>query len=300
MTLRNLYRKSYIYEYAIIKEMMERNKNISVDAGSRGYITGITSYECVPLDEQVLCDDIAGRIAEYLLKKEPSLIDRPIIAEIVDNAPYERNGDKRTLIFIDETGKEIGILVKNYSHSMRQIRAMRPQSMMKAMYHIETEETELDAEFDRQTMTYEDIQQNKEAVYKRYLSYAQRMNYYAFKLVPDAPRRLIQSLLGPTDYYCVDVADKKKTVQITAFNMNGTLNAVNVPYPKELIQIQSGNYSTSAFKNNMLTIIFDGGWMVTMRLHIGASLRFDRPVALKYDISLKGLPYQIENELICL
>ena len=298
MTIRNLYRESCIYEYAIVREMMKNNDSISVDTESRGYITGKTSYECVPQEEQALCDRIAEKVTEYLIKKEPALEKRPMTADIIIIEPFKRNEDERTLIFTDENGKEIGVLVKYYSHSTKHIRAMRPNVMMESIYHVKTDETELDIEFDKNTVTYEEMKRDKDAVYERYLSFAQKMNYYAYKLFSDAPKLLIQSLLGPTDYYCVDISDKQRNIRITAFNMNGTLNVVSVPYPKELIEIQSGNYSTTAFKKNMLTMIFDGGWMVTMRLHLGAVQREDRPVLLKYDVSLKGMPYHIDDEII--
>lgn len=54
------------------------------------------------------------------------------------------------------------------------------------------------------------------------------------------------------------------------------------------------------FKKNMLAIIFNGGWMVMMRLHLGATHREGRPVSLKYGVSLKGLPYHIDDEIISL
>ncbi len=298
MAIRNLYRESCIYEYAIVREIMQKNDSISIDTESRGYITGKTSYECVPKDEQALCDRIAVEVVKYLVGKEPSLKDKPMTADIIIMEPFKRNEDERTLIFTDEKGKEIGVLVKYYSHSVRHIRAMRPNAMMESMYYVKTDETELDIEFDKNPVTYEEIKKDKDAVYERYLSFAQRMNYYAYKLIPDAPKLLIQSLLGTTDYYCVDISDKQKSVRISVFNMNGTLNAACTPYPKELIEIQSGNYSTSAFKKNMLTMIFDGGWMVTMRLHLGAAQRADKPVLLKYDVSLKGMPYHIDDEII--
>ncbi len=300
MTIRNLYRESCIYEYSIVRELMKKNDEIIIDTDSRGYITGKTSYECVPLDEQVMCDRIAEKAVEYFIKKEPWLKEKRLTADIIILAPFRGIEDKRTLIFTDEDGKEVGILVKYYSHSTRHIRAARPNVMMESMYHVKTNETELDIEFDKNTVTYEEMKNDKDAVYERYLGYAQRMNYYAFKLIPDAPKHLIQSLLGKTDYYCIDISDrqKQKSVRFTVFNMNGTLNAACTPYPKELIEIQSGNYSTSAFKKNMLTMIFDGGWMVTMRLHLGAAQRADKPVLLKYDVSLKGMPYHMDSEII--
>ena len=44
--------------------------------------------------------------------------------------------------------------------------------------------------------------------------------------------------------------------------------------------------------------IFDGGWIVTIRLHLGAVQKADRPVSLQYDVSLKGMPYRMEDVII--
>ncbi len=298
MPLRHLYTESFIYEYAIIREMMTRNTDISVDMESRGYLTGQTSYEWVPQDDQDECDKIAKSIVNYLVYKEPSLFEQHVIANIKFSKPMARTTDKRTLIFTDKDGKEIGLCIKTSAFAIRHMRAMPPSTMIHYMYQTELDGIELDSEYDKNIATYEEISNNREDVYKRYLDLYREMHLYATEHITDAPKLLCQTLVGNTDYYCINLHSRLKMLRIMAFNMNGTLNAPLVPYPTKLLVIQNGNYSTSSFKNNMITLIFDEGWMVTSRIHLGALAEKGRPVSLKYDIALKGLPYHIESEAI--
>ena len=175
-------------------------------------------------------------------------------------------------------------------------------ALNKLFLHIKNIPSEIIAEYNDNVIINIESE-SKEAVYDRYNSFIRRMISYACIQAQNskAPEYLIRSLVGSNDYYCIDVIGSGNNIRISGFNMNGTLNLKPTPFPSRLIEIQRGNYSTGAFRSNMMTLIFDGGWMVTMRLHLASLPRNGEcisPMQLKYDIALKNLPYGMEDERI--
>lgn len=304
---RYLYKDSYVYEHLIATNMAMENPDISIDIDSSGYIIGSAAYGSLPREVQDECYAAAKKISDYLIKKEPSLLKKHWVASIIDanslsllsSGKTKLNKDRRTLIFTNDTGKEIGLLIK-YNPIVRHTRVTRPEILLDSLYGLQVKESYIDKHMEQMpAVTYEECIADKEGVYIKFINYARMLHEFAINSFPDAPKLLIQSLIGSTDHYAVDISNTQRAVRIRAFNMNGTLNTTLIPYPTQLLDMPAGNYSTSSFKNNMLTIIFDGGWMVTMRVHNATLIKENiRPVDFKYDVQLKGIPYRMEEEII--
>lgn len=114
----------------------------------------------------------------------------------------------------------------------------------------------------------------------------------------DLPRKMIEYLIGTSDYYKVVSHDKKHLTLIHTFNIHGTLNkpskirvsAITVPIvelPTELIALKFKNHSTDTVE-----MYLNNGWQLSFRIH-NASTKVEP--SLKFDVQFIGMPVSILN-----
>lgn len=102
---------------------------------------------------------------------------------------------------------------------------------------------------------------------------------------------LVHYLLGNQDFY--KVINSKDSVEILAYNLNGTLNLpFNKVKPKmkmPLLKLPSKILDIDFKKDSLstLNLVFDEGWQFSFRIH-NASSRIEP--SLKFDINLVGNP----------
>ncbi len=106
---------------------------------------------------------------------------------------------------------------------------------------------------------------------------------------------LFSFLLGTIDFYKVMAFERERLTQVSVFNFNGTLNRKTAklkairqlkktPVPKRILAI--------AKVDSILTIHFDFGWSVRMRIHTAESISTP---SLKFDSQLQGIPVELLN-----
>ena len=114
----------------------------------------------------------------------------------------------------------------------------------------------------------------------------------------DLPRKMIEYLIGTSDYYKVVSHDKKHLTLIHTFNIHGTLNkpskirvsAITVPIvelPTELIALKFKNHSTDTVE-----MYLNNRWQLSFRIH-NASTKVEP--SLKFDVQFIGMPVSILN-----
>lgn len=112
------------------------------------------------------------------------------------------------------------------------------------------------------------------------------------------PRKMIEYLIGTSDYYKVVSHDKKRLTLIHTFNVHGTLNkpskirvsAITVPIvelPNELVALKFKNHSTDTVE-----MYLNNGWQLSFRIH-NASTKVEP--SLKFDVQFIGMPVSILN-----
>lgn len=112
------------------------------------------------------------------------------------------------------------------------------------------------------------------------------------------PRKMIEYLIGTSDYYKVVSHDKKRLTLIHTFNVHGTLNkpskirvsAITVPIvelPTELVALKFKNHSTDTVE-----MYLNNGWQLSFRIH-NASTKVEP--SLKFDVQFIGMPVSILN-----
>lgn len=111
-------------------------------------------------------------------------------------------------------------------------------------------------------------------------------------------RKMIEYLIGVTDYYKVISHDSKKMTMIRTFNVHGTLNqpsrvkvsAITVPIltlPTRLVALQRKPDSDTTVE-----MYLDNGWQLSFRIHNAE----DKIIpSLKFDIQFVGIPPEVLN-----
>lgn len=118
----------------------------------------------------------------------------------------------------------------------------------------------------------------------------------AYKADDSLPEKMVEYLIGTSDYYKVVSHDKKRMTLIHSFNMHDTLNkpskikasAINVPIvelPTELVMIKFKEGS-----NNTVEMYLNHGWQLSFRIH-NASTEVEP--SLKFDVQFIGMPSSI-------
>lgn len=114
----------------------------------------------------------------------------------------------------------------------------------------------------------------------------------------DMPKKMVEYLIGTSDYYKVVSRDGKRLTIIHTFNVHGTLNkpskikisAITVPIvelPTELVALRFKTGST-----NTVEMYLNNGWQLSFRIH-NASTKVEP--SLKFDVQFIGMPVSILN-----
>lgn len=121
----------------------------------------------------------------------------------------------------------------------------------------------------------------------------------------DAPKRLLSYFFGAQDFYKIISIEKDRQTKVTAFNMNGTLNNPSVDavsiykvkkihYPNRLVDIGFKREQNGQDSKTTISLIFDSGWQINMRLHNADSKV--KMTGLKFDVQLAGQPNGIYQQ----
>lgn len=116
------------------------------------------------------------------------------------------------------------------------------------------------------------------------------------KLEKTTSQKMVEYLLGEFDFYKVISIDARRTTQIQAFNLHGTLNQSSKT-KKPTIEIPISNLPTRIvsldFKpgsKNTVELYLDNGWQFSFRIHNASTIV---ETSLKFDIQIIGMPTTI-------
>lgn len=117
-----------------------------------------------------------------------------------------------------------------------------------------------------------------------------------YAAAPETARKMIEYLIGVTDYYKIISHDAKRLTVIRTFNVNGMLghpaaakiSAITVPVlslPTRLIALQRKPGS-----NTTAEMYLDNGWQLSFRIH---NAEDKIAPTLKFDIQFVGIPPEV-------
>lgn len=110
------------------------------------------------------------------------------------------------------------------------------------------------------------------------------------------PKKMVEYLLGEFDFYKVISIDNRRTTQLQAFNMHGTLNksgkskkpSIEIPIVDLPTRIVNLGFKPNS--KNTVEMYMDNGWQFSFRIH-NASTYVE--TSLKFDIQIIGMPTTI-------
>lgn len=116
----------------------------------------------------------------------------------------------------------------------------------------------------------------------------------------DAPSMIVSRFFGDKDYYKVLLSDDGKTVTLQSFNPYKTMSTDvcgNLKFPSRLINAGYKTSGSGRKSETTLTLLFDEGWQLNMRLRSTG----DKAKAsnIRLDVDFKGSrPYGLYEEVI--
>ncbi len=120
----------------------------------------------------------------------------------------------------------------------------------------------------------------------------------AYATDTDVPKKMVEYLVGTSDYYKVVSRDESRLTIIHTFNIHGTMNkrskvkvsTIAVPVvrlPTELVALKFKNGS-----NNTVEMYLNNGWQLSFRIHNASTIV---EPSLKFDVQFLGMPVSILN-----
>jgi hypothetical protein len=301
------------FEYALLLEFYERLKTITTVSITENdpYKTAKGFFESFVEKEQDTFRLTASAAINFLIDIEPRLShginDQDILFLEILSDKAGQTGDVRDVLIIRSMQKwEIGISAKNNHRAVKHSRLSQnidfgekwlgvPCSLgyFEEIKPVFSMLAALKAN-DRSTK-WTSIENMHQVVYIPILNAFRKELMRLDKENPGiVAENLVQYLIGSDDFY--KVIKGKKTVEIQAYNLNGSLNLsfenikpkAKIPklkLPTRLIEIVYQNNSTTT-----LLVSLNEGWQISFRIH-NASSRVEP--SLKFDINLVSAPHTL-------
>ena len=310
------------FEYAclnaFIQKLQQEGKNIQLSQ-SKAYNTALNSFNQLNDNEKKIYQLAAETATKIIFPLEPKLLnednDIPLLLSISsDGVAKGAEGDVRDIICIRLTSKwEVGFSCKHNHQALKHPRITEAKDFGNAWLGYKCSKSYIDKmeeiikpieELQQKNICWRDIPDKIDRFYVPILKEFIKEFRNICNEYPDAPQKLLSYFFGSKDFYKIISLEKDSQTKVVAFNMNGTLNKPSsnqkpiykvkqIHYPTRLVDI---GFKKSNGENSKTTIsiIFDGGWQIDMRLHNADSKI--KVTGLKYDVQLTGQPNDIYQQ----
>lgn len=298
------------YEYAWISSLYKTLSairktrivdNSSLNANKR-------AWNVIDDDMQTLFEISANAAVDTILELEPLMSEddgNELLLEFQkDGAGIQ--GDVRDIVIKRDNIKwEIGLSIKHNHEAIKHSRLSYKLDFGEEWFGIPCTVNywvDVNPIFDRlkeektKDKNWSDISDKEGSVYIPLLKAFMDEINRSYKVDESIPRKIVEYLVGTSDYYKIVSHDNKRMTLIHTFNMHDTLNkpskikvsAINVPIvelPTELIAIKFKKGS-----NNTVEMYLNNGWQLSFRIH-NASTKVEP--SLKFDVQFIGIPVSI-------
>ncbi len=298
-----------LYDFLSLQETVTIISSAQL-ATAKAFFNSLSSIEQLNLRKAA---DAAVRI---LVRLEPQLREesenKPLLMTIQTDAEG-MGGDVRDILCLRRQNNwEIGLSCKHNHHAVKHSRLSANidfgsewvgcpcrKNYFEAVFPIFEELSEIRrrAKMTGNRIKWSDLPGNKaERYYRPLLEAFKRELLYICANNLEAPKRLIQYLLGRYDFYKVISDEGHQTTRVEAVNINGTLNRPSANH-RSIADVGRLRLPTRIYhldfkpeSNNTLLLACDNGWEISMRIHNASS--FVEP-SLKFDVQLISLPSSI-------
>ncbi|RAS80768.1 HaeIII family restriction endonuclease [Priestia endophytica] len=293
--------RGYGFEYSTIKQanyLLEGN----IGPETKNWITktGLVKYNMLTTNEQEGMERASNRIIEFLLEYEPWLKDEPIIVEHVK----AKGGatDVSDVRLSSNIHKSVGISLKSNHDAVKHPRVSPTIDIAQNWLGIPTdneymlETTEIFQHFNKYSQLnnytkFKELSNSEkdELLYKPICEAFSELLIRSFngKDGEVAIRHILPYLIGDRDFYKAKADFKRNELTVAAFDFNGTLGTrkrIHVPTRCLEVRVEKGKRDGM---HNYISLNFDRGWEVKMRLHT-ASSKIEN--SLKWDVQFVGIP----------
>ncbi len=310
------------FEYAclnaFVQKLKKERKNIRV-AESKSYKTALNAFNQLNDDVKIVYNLAAETATKIILPLEPKLLneddDIPLLLSISsDSMAKGVEGDVRDIVCIRLTSNwEVGFSCKHNHQALKHPRITEAKDFGRvwlgygcSKFYIDKMEEIIKPieQLQQKNICWRDIPDKIDRFYVPILKEFIKEFRNICNKHPDAPQKLLSYFFGSKDFYKIISLEKDKQTKVVAFNMNGTLNKPStthkpiykvkqIHYPTRLVDIGFKQMNGENSKTTV-SIIFDGGWQINMRLHNADSKV--KITGLKYDVQLAGQPNDIYQQ----
>lgn len=300
------------YEYAWIITLYKalhkiRNtrivNNSSLDANKRAWMV-------MSAETQKLFEISADSAVETILELEPLMSendDDELLLEFQQDKAGIKGDVRDIVVKRNDMHWEIGLSIKHNHEAVKHSRLSRGLDFGNEWFGIPCSKEYWNVVtpiFDRlknekvNEKEWSEIEDKEETVYIPLLqSFMDEINR-AYASDSDMPKKMVEYLIGTSDYYKVVSRDSKRLTIIQTFNLHGTLNksskikmsTITVPVvdlPTELVALK---FKTGS--SNTVEMYLNNGWQLSFRIHNASTLV---EPSLKFDIRFIGMPVSILN-----
>lgn len=310
------------FEYACLQsiamKLQEASKTIKVEDG-KTFQTARDAFMALSAEEQKRYMLAANTAIKIIFPLEPKLQnednDFPLLISISsDSIAKGAQGDVRDIICLRIKSKwEIGFSCKHNHQALKHPRITEAKDFGKAWVGYPCSEEYLAKvrkilqpieELQCAGLDWSDVPDKIERFYVPILSAMIDEFSNLCRQHADVPQKLLSYFFGSQDFYKIISLEKDKQTKVVAFNMNGTLNRSSndvkplykvkrIHYPTRLVDIRFKKVK-DGFSKTTISIIFDEGWQIDMRLHNADSKV--KMTGLKFDVQLAGQPNDIYQQ----
>ena len=310
------------FEYACLQsiatKLQEESKTIEIK-DTKAYRTARDAFLALSDDEKKRYMLAANTAIKIIFPLEPKLqnedSDLPLLISISsDSIAKGSQGDVRDIVCLRmRSGWEIGFSCKHNHQALKHPRITEAKDFGKAWVGYPCSEKYLATvrnilqpieELQRSGINWSDVPDKIERFYVPILRAIIDEFSNLCKQHDDVPQKLLSYFFGSQDFYKIISLEKDKQTKVVAFNMNGTLNKSSedvkplykvkrIHYPTRLVDIRFKKLK-EGFSNTTISIIFDEGWQIDMRLHNADSKV--KITGLKFDVQLAGQPNDIYQQ----
>lgn len=247
-------------------------------------------------------------VVDTLFDLEPLIVEKSddILNLFIQPDSKGEEGDVRDIIILRSgINWEIGLSIKHNHFAIKHSRLAKKLDFSEKWFGRECTNdywTEISPifvyleEMKKQEKEWKELPAKDDDVYvpllNAFINEINRQN----KLDSTTPKKMVEYLLGEFDFYKVISIDSRRTTQIQAFNLHGTLNQpskskkpdIEIPITNLPTRIVILNFKPDS--KNTVELYMDNGWQFSFRIH-NASTKVE--TSLKFDIQIIGMPTTI-------
>lgn len=310
------------FEYACFSALKSRLEGDGVLVSvidNRAYKTACKAFRSLLPEEKELHMNAAVAAVRMILPLEPrlehSVGEQTLFLSISADALGKGvGGDVRDIVCLRQpSGWEIGFSCKHNHQALRHPRITEAKDFGTAWLGYPCGRSFLDKmnnilkpldELQRQGKSWKDIPDKKELFYKPVLVELIKEIKRLCGVHKDVPEKLLVYFFGSKDFYKIISLERDEQTKVVAFNINGTLNQAagdhkarykvrKIKYPTRLVDVDFKKQNERV-SDTTISIIFDGGWQIDMRLHNADSKV--KATGLKFDVQLAGQPNDVYQQ----